>query len=156
LTNCGNWGLFPEKFIPTLIIRALRGQKLPVYGSGSNVRDWIHVDDHAAALARVLARGAIGRKYNVGASEQLTNLVVAGIVCDLVDQIAVTNRPSRELIEFVADRPGHDQRYAIDPSRIRREVGWRPGRDCPGHRGYRALVRAEQELVVGHPRIRPL
>jgi dTDP-glucose 4,6-dehydratase len=132
MTNCGNnYGpyQFPEKFIPTMIIRALRGQKMPVYGSGTNVRDWIHVDDHARALAVTLANGSIGQKYNIGASQQKANLEVAQSICALVDRLASPNRDSGRLIEFVADRPGHDQRYAIDPSRARQELGWRPRHD---------------------------
>ncbi len=142
VTNCGNnYGpyQFPEKFVPTMIIRALRGQCLPVYGSGTNVRDWIHVEDHASALAQVLERGAIGQHYNIGAEEQRANLDVARRICELVDRIAAPNRKSSDLISLVPDRPGHDQRYAIDPTKVRREIGWRPRHDFAG--GIETTVR---------------
>jgi dTDP-glucose 4,6-dehydratase len=129
ITNCGNnYGpfQFPEKFIPTLIIRALKGQELPIYGGGTNVRDWIHVEDHARALLGVLAFGSIGGKYLVGAGEQRRNLDLAEMICDLIDRCVPRNTPSRSLITHVADRPGHDHRYAIDPSKVRAEIGWRP------------------------------
>lgn len=131
ITNCGNnYGpfQFPEKLIPTLIIRALQGRELPIYGGGTNVRDWIHVEDHARALLGVLAFGAIGEKYLIGAQEQRRNIELAEMVCDLIDRAVPRNRPSRSLITHVADRPGHDQRYAIDPSKVRAEIGWRPRR----------------------------
>ncbi|HNB27831.1 MAG TPA: dTDP-glucose 4,6-dehydratase [Alphaproteobacteria bacterium] len=129
ITNCGNnYGpfQFPEKFIPTLIIRALKGQPLPIYGGGGNVRDWIHVEDHARALLGVLAFGSVGEKYLIGASEQRRNLEVAEMICDLVDRTVPRNLSSRSLITHVEDRPGHDQRYAIDASRVAAEIGWRP------------------------------
>jgi dTDP-glucose 4,6-dehydratase len=129
ITNCGNnYGpfQFPEKFIPTLIIRALKGQPLPIYGGGTNVRDWIHVEDHARALLGVLAFGASGGKYLIGASEQHRNLELAEMICDLVDRAVPRNVSSRSLLTHVEDRPGHDQRYAIDPSRVSAEIGWRP------------------------------
>ncbi len=131
MTNCGNnYGpyQFPEKFIPTVITSILYGRKIPVYGSGTNVRDWIYVEDHARALAEVLHQGMIGRKYNIGASEQRSNIDIVHTLCGLTDQIAQTNRDSRTLIEFVTDRPGHDQRYAIDSSKVRQEIGWKPSR----------------------------
>ncbi len=129
ITNCGNnYGpfQFPEKFIPTLIIRALKGQSLPIYGGGTNVRDWIHVEDHARALLGVLAFGTIGEKYLIGASEQHRNLDLAEMICDLVDRAVPRNASSRSLITHVADRPGHDHRYAIDATRVTAEIGWRP------------------------------
>lgn len=131
ITNCGNnYGpfQFPEKFIPTLIIRALKRQPLPIYGAGAQVRDWIHVEDHARALLGVLARGTVGGKYLIGAGEQRRNLELAELVCDLVDRALPRNVSSRALITHVADRPGHDRRYAIDPGRVRAEIGWRPTR----------------------------
>lgn len=131
ITNCGNnYGpfQFPEKFIPTLIIRALKGQELPIYGGGTNVRDWIHVEDHARALLGVLAFGTLGGKYLIGAEEQRRNLDLAHMICDLVDRMVPRNQPSRSLITHVADRPGHDHRYAIDSSKVRAEVGWMPQR----------------------------
>ena len=131
ITNCGNnYGpfQFPEKFIPTLIIRALKGQELPIYGGGTNVRDWIHVEDHARALLGVLAFGVTGGKYLIGAEEQRRNLDLAEMICDLVDRAVPRNQPSRSLLTHVTDRPGHDHRYAIDSSKVRAEIGWRPGR----------------------------
>lgn len=131
ITNCGNnYGpfQFPEKFIPTLIIRALKGQQLPIYGAGGQVRDWIHVEDHARALLGVLARGQPGGKYLIGAGEQRRNLELAELVCDLVDQAVPRNASSRSLISHVEDRPGHDQRYAIDAAHVRAAIGWRPTR----------------------------
>jgi dTDP-glucose 4,6-dehydratase len=142
ITNCGNnYGpfQFPEKFIPTLIIRALKGQDLPIYGGGTNVRDWIHVEDHARALLGVLAFGAVGAKYLVGAGEQRRNLDLAEAICDLIDRAVPRNRPSRSLITHVTDRPGHDHRYAIDSSRVRNEIGWRPLRSLA--EGLEATVR---------------
>jgi len=129
MTNCGNnYGpfQFPEKFIPTMIIRALKGQALPVYGGGGQVRDWIHVEDHARALLGVLARGQPGGKYLIGAGEQRRNLELAELICDLVDRAVPRNLGSRALITHVEDRPGHDQRYAIDSTHVRAEIGWRP------------------------------
>jgi len=131
ITNCGNnYGpfQFPEKFIPTLIIRALKGQELPIYGGGTNVRDWIHVEDHARALLGVLAFGVTGGKYLIGAEEQRRNLELAEMICDLVDRAVPRNQPSRALMTHVTDRPGHDHRYAIDSSKVRAEIGWRPER----------------------------
>jgi dTDP-glucose 4,6-dehydratase len=134
VTNCSNnYGPFhfPEKLIPLVTIRSLLGEALPVYGRGDNVRDWLHVDDHATALATVVERGAVGETYNVGGRSERTNLEVVEAICDLVDELAdplPTGRPRRSLIEFVADRPGHDRRYAIDQSKIERELGWTPAR----------------------------
>jgi dTDP-glucose 4,6-dehydratase len=131
ITNCGNnYGpfQFPEKLIPTLIIRAMKGQDLPIYGGGTNVRDWIHVEDHARALLGVLAFGSVGGKYLIGAEEPRRNIDLAEMVCDLIDRMVPRTQPSRSLIRYVADRPGHDQRYAIDPAKVRTEIGWRPQR----------------------------
>jgi dTDP-glucose 4,6-dehydratase len=131
LSNCSNnYGPyhFPEKLIPLAIINAIEGRSLPVYGKGENVRDWLHVDDHAEALELVLSRGRIGQSYNVGARAERRNLAVVEAICDLVDDRRPGEAPRRKLIEFVPDRPGHDRRYAIDPSKIERELGWRPGR----------------------------
>jgi dTDP-glucose 4,6-dehydratase len=134
LSNCSNnYGPFhfPEKLIPLAILNALEGKPLPVYGSGENVRDWLHVDDHAEALELVLTRGQVGESYNVGGRAERSNLQVVEAICDLVDQ----RRPlpdgstRRSLIEFVTDRPGHDRRYAIDPSKIERELGWKAAHD---------------------------
>ncbi len=129
LSNCSNnYGPyhFPEKLIPLVILNAIEGEPLPVYGEGANVRDWLFVEDHARALELVLTRGKIGESYNVGGRAERSNLQVVEAICDLVDQ----RRPlpgvgsRRGLIQFVADRPGHDRRYAIDPSKIERELGW--------------------------------
>lgn len=128
VSNCGNnYGpfQFPEKLIPLVIIKALAGEPLPVYGDGSNVRDWIFVDDHARALAQVVARGRVGETYVIGAQEERTNLQVVEAICDAVDAAAgAPAGPRRRLIEFVTDRPGHDFRYAIDPAKLRSELGW--------------------------------
>jgi dTDP-glucose 4,6-dehydratase len=130
-SNCSNnYGLyqFPEKLIPLMIINALEGKPLPVYGKGENVRDWLHVEDHAAALASVVTQGRVGQTYNVGGDEELRNIDVVGMICDLVDELRPDrkNTPRRDLITFVTDRPGHDLRYAVDCAKIRRELGWAP------------------------------
>lgn len=129
VTNCcNNYGpyQFPEKLIPHIIIRALAGQPLPVYGDGGNVRDWLHVEDHARALALVLERGAVGATYNIGAREEHSNIAVVKAICALLDEIAPSPAGRCErLITLVPDRPGHDRRYAIDPTKIERELGWR-------------------------------
>lgn len=127
LSNCSNnYGPyhFPEKLIPLIILNALEGKELPVYGDGSNIRDWLYVEDHAKALHLVLTRGRVGEKYNVGGRNERTNIDVVHSVCDLVDELAgAANR--RSLIRFVTDRPGHDHRYAIDASKLESELGWR-------------------------------
>jgi dTDP-glucose 4,6-dehydratase len=130
-TNCSNnYGPyhFPEKLIPLIILRALRGERLPVYGRGENVRDWLHVEDHAEALTLVLQKGRPGETYNVGGDSERRNIDVVRTICRLLDELqpASPHRPHEQLIEFVADRPGHDARYAIDASKIRGELGWRP------------------------------
>ena len=130
-TNCSNnYGPyhFPEKLIPLTIIRALRGQRLPVYGRGENVRDWLHVEDHAEALTLVLREGRPGETYNVGGDSERRNIDVVRAICALLDEMLPEspNRPHGKLIEFVVDRPGHDARYAIDAAKIHRELGWRP------------------------------
>lgn len=129
VTNCSNnFGpyQYPEKLIPLIIQRALEGEPLPVYGTGSNVRDWLYVDDHACALLTVLGRGIVGQTYNVGAGNERTNLDVVRAVCRLLDELrpGAPQVPHEQLIQFVADRPGHDYRYAIDATKIRRELGW--------------------------------
>jgi dTDP-glucose 4,6-dehydratase len=129
VTNCSNnYGPyhFPEKLIPHMIIKGLAGEPLPVYGDGKNIRDWLYVEDHAKALTLVLERGAVGETYNVGGRNERTNLHVVETICDLLDEIAPrTQGVRRDLITFVADRPGHDRRYAIDASKLERELGWR-------------------------------
>ncbi|MBW3555082.1 MAG: dTDP-glucose 4,6-dehydratase [Gemmatimonadetes bacterium] len=133
ITNCSNnYGpyQFPEKLIPLMILNALEGRELPVYGAGDQVRDWLHVEDHADALIAVTEAGLPGATYLVGGHGERRNLEVVERICDLVDELAGPREqgPRRELIRFVTDRPGHDRRYAIDPSRIEGELGWRPGR----------------------------
>jgi dTDP-glucose 4,6-dehydratase len=130
LTNCSNnYGPyhFPEKLIPLTIANALEGKPLPVYGRGENVRDWLFVDDHVEALLEVVARGEVGESYNIGGRCERRNIDVVEAICDLVDELAPAKRSSsrRALISFVADRPGHDLRYAIDPSKIENRLGWR-------------------------------
>ena len=129
MTNCSNnYGPyhFPEKLVPVVILRALAGEKIPVYGDGSQIRDWLYVEDHADALLEVLAKGALGRSYNIGGENEVSNLDLVRQICGILDQLRPGAAPYAELIHFVDDRPGHDQRYAIDPSRIRDELGWRP------------------------------
>lgn len=129
VTNCSNnYGPyhFPEKLIPHMIIKGLAGEPLPVYGDGRNIRDWLYVEDHAKALTLVLERGVVGQTYNVGGRNERTNLHVVETVCDLLDQVTPGAAGARRnLISFVKDRPGHDRRYAIDASKIERELGWK-------------------------------
>jgi dTDP-glucose 4,6-dehydratase len=129
ISNCSNnYGPyhFPEKLIPLMILNALEGRPLPLYGDGLNVRDWLYVDDHVHALVHVLTAGRLGQKYNVGGRGERTNLQVAHAICDLLDELRPINHSHRNLISFVRDRPGHDRRYAIDPTKIETELGWRP------------------------------
>jgi dTDP-glucose 4,6-dehydratase len=129
ITNCSNnYGpyQYPEKLIPLTILNAIEGRPLPVYGNGTNIRDWLHVEDHARALYRVLQTGQVGRQYNIGANNERANIDVVGMICDCLDRLAPNGRPRRQLISFVADRPGHDRRYALDGSRARKELGWQP------------------------------
>jgi dTDP-glucose 4,6-dehydratase len=143
VTNCSNnYGpyQFPEKLIPLMIAKARAGEPLPVYGTGSNVRDWLYVDDHARALRLVAARGAVGATYCVGGANERSNLAVVQAVCALLDELAprASGAPHAELITFVTDRPGHDHRYAIDATRIRAELGWAPQETFDG--GLRRTV----------------
>jgi len=144
IANCSNnYGprQFPEKLIPLTILSALEGRSIPVYGRGENVRDWLHVEDHAAALATIVARGQPGETYLIGGASERTNLQVVEAICDLVDEMSP--RPAspsrRALIGFVEDRPGHDLRYAIDAAKLERELGWRPQMDFEA--GLRRTVR---------------
>lgn len=132
-TNCSNnYGprQFPEKLIPLMVLNALEGRPLPVYGSGSNVRDWLYVEDHCEAIRLVLQRGRPGETYAIGGRNEMTNLSLVETICDLLQELApATGRAGatyRDLIRFVTDRPGHDQRYAIDPTKTERELGWKP------------------------------
>jgi len=129
LTNCSNnYGPFhfPEKLIPVVILSALAGKPIPIYGKGENVRDWLYVEDHADALLLVLEKGALGRSYNIGGENERSNLELVQTICAILDALKPTAAPYADLIEFVSDRPGHDLRYAIDPTRIREELGWQP------------------------------
>ncbi|MBU2980342.1 dTDP-glucose 4,6-dehydratase [Lentibacter algarum] len=129
LTNCSNnYGPFhfPEKLVPVVILNALHGKPIPIYGKGENVRDWLYVEDHADALLLVLQDGMLNRSYNIGGENELSNLELVQMICTILDKLRPANKPYADQIKFVTDRPGHDMRYAIDPSRIREELGWRP------------------------------
>ena len=130
LTNCSNnYGPyhFPEKLVPVIILNALAGKPLPIYGDGSNVRDWLYVEDHADALLQVIAKGAVGRSYNIGGENERSNLDLVQMLCAILDDLLPKAAGSyADQISFVPDRPGHDARYAIDPRRMRDELGWRP------------------------------
>jgi dTDP-glucose 4,6-dehydratase len=129
LTNCSNnYGPFhfPEKLIPVVILNALQGKPIPVYGAGENVRDWLYVEDHADALLLVLAKGQLGRSYNIGGENERRNIDLVRTICAILDAKRPKATPYADQISFVTDRPGHDARYAIDPTRIREELGWRP------------------------------
>ena len=143
ITNCSNnYGpyQFPEKLIPVVIQNALARQPIPVYGDGMNVRDWLYVTDHAEALWQVVTRGCNGETYNVGGHNEWANIRIVELICDLIDELAPQlGGSSRKLISFVKDRPGHDRRYAIDASKIERELGWKPAHTF--ERGLRETVR---------------
>ena len=130
LTNCSNnYGPyhFPEKLVPVIILNALAGKPLPIYGDGSNIRDWLYVEDHADALLLVVDKGKLGRSYNIGGENERTNLQLVQTLCSILDDLRPKAAGSyADQITFVTDRPGHDARYAIDPTRIRTELGWRP------------------------------
>jgi len=141
IANCSNnYGPyhFPEKLIPLTIVNAIEGKALPVYGDGSNVRDWVHVEDHARALHCILCGGKPGQKYNVGANNERTNIDVVTRICDCMDRLRPDGAPHRRLISYVADRPGHDRRYAIDAGKLRHELGWSP--QIPFEEGIEATV----------------
>ncbi|WP_127112539.1 dTDP-glucose 4,6-dehydratase [Shimia sediminis] len=129
ITNCSNnYGpyQFPEKLIPVVILNTLSGKEIPIYGTGKNIRDWLYVEDHADALLHVLKSGETGRTYNIGGENEVGNLDLAHMICAILDELRPATNPYRDLIRLVADRPGHDLRYAIDPTRIRQELGWQP------------------------------
>ena len=144
MTNCSNnygpWQ-FPEKLIPLMILNAIEGKKLPVYGSGGNVRDWLYVGDHAAALWAVVRQGRVGESYNIGGGEERSNLDLVRALCAILDEEVPQSpyHPHERLVSFVADRPGHDLRYAMDDAKIRRELGWRPAESLAT--GLRRTVR---------------
>jgi dTDP-glucose 4,6-dehydratase len=150
LSNCSNnYGpyQFPEKLIPLVVHKGLRGEPLPVYGDGENVRDWLFVEDHCEAIDCVLRHAEVGSVYLMGGREERTNIDVVQLICDLLDELAPPlPRPRRELITFVADRPGHDRRYAIDPSKLERELGWRP------RHGFEAGLRRTVEWYLANQR----
>ena len=150
VTNCSNnYGpyQFPEKLIPVVILKALRGDPIPVYGKGENVRDWLYVVDHAEALHAVIARGRIGETYNIGGNNERRNLDLVQLLCGLLDELRPRANGAKyaDLITFVTDRPGHDLRYAIDASKIKRELGWTPRQDHTS--GFRRTV----QWYLDHP-----
>ncbi len=150
ISNCSNnYGpfQFPEKLIPLMTLNALQRKPLPVYGRGLNVRDWLYVEDHARALATIIARGTIGETYNVGGNEERRNIDVVEAICDLVDEMAPERRSvsRRNLITFVDDRPGHDERYGMDTSKMMRDLGWRP------HESFDTGLRKTVEWYVTNP-----
>ncbi|QIX97174.1 dTDP-glucose 4,6-dehydratase [Cedecea sp. FDAARGOS_727] len=129
VTNCSNnYGPyhFPEKLIPLVILNAIKGKPLPIYGKGDQIRDWLYVEDHARALYKVVTEGAVGETYNIGGHNEKKNIEVVQIICDLLDEIMPKSVSYREQITYVTDRPGHDRRYAIDAEKISRELGWKP------------------------------
>jgi len=150
ITNCSNnYGpyQFPEKLIPLMIANALQGKSLPVYGDGQQVRDWLYVGDHASALRTVLERGRVGETYNVGGGNQRSNLEVVTMVCALLDELVPESvfRPHLQLVKYVADRPGHDRRYAIDARKLESELGWRP------KESFETGLRKTVEWYLGNP-----
>jgi len=148
LTNCANnYGpyQFPEKLIPLMILNALEGKPLPVYGDGQQIRDWRHVEDHCEAIYLALTRGMLGETYNVGGENQPPNLTIVETICDILDELQPAQTSRRELIKFVADRPGHDRRYDINTTKIRRELGWKPRHSLT--EGLLATI----QWYLGHP-----
>lgn len=155
-TNCSNnYGpyQFPEKLIPLVILNALEGKPLPIYGDGRNIRDWLYVEDHCRGIGEVLRAGRTGETYNIGGSNEWENIAIVNHICDRLDELSPGARPYRELVTYVKDRPGHDRRYAIDSSKIRHELGWAPQHDFPSgiectirwyldHRDWCARVRS--------------
>lgn len=142
VTNCSNnYGPyhFPEKLIPVVILNALHGRPIPVYGAGENIRDWLYVEDHAQALLTVATQGQVGRTYVIGGQNEARNIDMVQMICTLMDEMHPLGAPHARLITFVTDRPGHDARYAIDPSRISAELGWQPSVNL--EQGLRKTVR---------------
>lgn len=152
VTNCSNnYGPyhFPEKLVPHIILNALSGKDLPVYGDGSQIRDWLYVEDHARALVTVLEKGSIGETYNIGGHNEKKNLDVVHTICDLLEELAEEQKPAsienyRDLITFVKDRPGHDLRYAIDASKIEKDLGWTPAET------FESGMRKTVQWYLGH------
>jgi dTDP-glucose 4,6-dehydratase len=141
ITNCSNnYGpyQFPEKLIPLMILHGLRGEKLPIYGDGLNIRDWLYVEDHCEAIRIVLAKGRSGEKYNIGGANEKTNLEAVKMICSLLAELRPNSAGYESLINYVKDRPGHDRRYAIDNRKIQSELGWRPNETF--HSGMRKTV----------------
>jgi dTDP-glucose 4,6-dehydratase len=131
ISNCSNnYGpyQFPEKLIPLMILNALEGKPLPVYGDGRHVRDWLYVRDHCTAIWTIMKNGRIGEMYNIGGDSEMENIAIVKMICDILDEMneLSNNRSRRELITFVKDRPGHDRRYAIDFTKLNKELNWRP------------------------------
>jgi dTDP-glucose 4,6-dehydratase len=163
ITNCSNnYGpyQFPEKLIPLMILNALNGKPLPVYGDGQQVRDWLYVEDHCDAIWQVVTRGAVGETYNVGGNNQPPNLQVIHTICDILDELAVgsPHKPHRQLMKYVTDRPGHDRRYAMDIRKIDSELGWSPKEDLASgmlktvqwyldHSEWLATIRKDSDLT---------
>lgn len=128
-SNCSNnYGpfQFPEKLIPVVVLNALEGKQIPIYGKGDNIRDWLYVEDHADALLTVIEKGRLGETYNIGGNNEIKNIDLVRMICSLMDEISPQSKNHDALITFVTDRPGHDQRYAIDASKIKRDLGWQP------------------------------
>ena len=129
ITNCSNnYGPFqhPEKFIPLIITNIIRNREIPIYGDGKNIRDWLHVNDHCDALLKILLKGKIGESYNIGSNNEFKNIDLVKLICQLMQDIQPSSRNYANLIKFVKDRPGHDERYAINPQKVIKEIGWRP------------------------------
>lgn len=147
ISNCSNnYGpyQFPEKLIPLMILNALTGKPLPVYGDGQQIRDWLYVEDHCEALQVILEKGTAGRTYNIGGGNQPSNLTIVKTICDMLDELRPASTSHSELIQYVADRPGHDRRYAMDITRIRSELGWQPRHSLNG--GLQSTI----EWFLGH------
>ncbi|MDR3762786.1 MAG: dTDP-glucose 4,6-dehydratase [Acidobacteriota bacterium] len=147
-TNCSNnYGpyQFPEKLIPLVILNALNGRPLPIYGDGMNVRDWLYVGDHCDAIALVLEKGVVGETYNIGGDSEMANLDVVRTICSIMDELHPAGAPHTQLITYVKDRPGHDRRYAVDTARIKRELGWRP------RESFASGIRRTVEWYLGNP-----
>ena len=150
LTNCSNnygpWQ-FPEKLIPVVTLKAAAGERIPLYGDGLNVRDWLYVEDHVDALLLAACKGASGRSYCVGGYGERTNREVVECICSHLDQLLPARKPHKQLIQMVTDRPGHDKRYAIDPSKIESELGWKPRHDF-----HKAIAKTVQWYIANYSR----